>query len=148
MLRVRPGVLLVRASFAPTSELITLDFPTFDRPRNAISGTPGAGKWVRSLADSINRARIRIQTVSSVWVAHGKRRGEISSQKMSWLEPERTFGFHVRLFNRIKFVPEGEATRDDESDENANQKEPAVRGESNQENRYYCDRDDETRRAP
>src|SRR6202035_5959550 len=74
MLRVRPGVLLVRASFAPTSELITLDFPTFDRPRNAISGTPGAGKCVKSLADSINRARIRIQTVSSVWVAHGKRR--------------------------------------------------------------------------
>src|ERR1700686_2202257 len=73
MLRVRPGVLLVRASFAPTSVLITLDFPTFDRPRKAISGTPGAGKCVKSLADSMNRARIRIQTVSSVWVAHGKR---------------------------------------------------------------------------
>src|SRR4030088_528343 len=73
MLRVRPGVLLVRASFAPTSELITLDLPTLERPRNAISGTPGGGKCVRSLADSINRARIRIQTVSSVWVAHGKR---------------------------------------------------------------------------
>src|SRR6266851_1292586 len=73
MLRVRPGVLLVRASFAPTSELITLDFPTFERPRNAISGTPGAGKCVRSLADSMKRARIRIQTVSSVWVVDGKR---------------------------------------------------------------------------
>src|SRR5258706_14982025 len=75
MLRVRPGVLLVRASFAPTSELMTLDLPTLERPRNAISGTPGAGKWVKSLAESINRARIRIETVSSVWVAHGKRRG-------------------------------------------------------------------------
>src|ERR1700716_4035745 len=74
MLRVRPGVLLVRASFAPTNELITLDFPTFERPRNAISGTPGAGKCVKSLADSMNRARIRIQTVSSVWGADGKRR--------------------------------------------------------------------------
>src|ERR1019366_1130846 len=73
MLRVRPGVLLVRASFAPTSELIRLDFPTLDRPRKAISGTRGAGKCVKSLADSINRARTRIQTVSSVWVAHGKR---------------------------------------------------------------------------
>src|SRR3981189_148881 len=73
MLRVRPGVLLVRASFAPTSELITLDLPTLERPRNAISGTPGGGKCVKSLADSINRARIRIQTVSSVWVTHGKR---------------------------------------------------------------------------
>src|SRR5207245_6899181 len=75
MLRVRPGALLVRASSAPTSELITLDFPTFDRPRNAISGTLGVGKCVKSLAESINRARIRIQTVSSVWVAHGKRCG-------------------------------------------------------------------------
>src|SRR6202521_1182115 len=73
ILRVRPGVLLVRASFAPTSALITLDLPTLERPRKAISGTPGAGKCVKSLADSINRARIRIQTVSSVWVAHGKR---------------------------------------------------------------------------
>ena len=73
MLRVRPGVLLVRASFLPTSVLITLDFPTFDRPRKAISGTAGGGKCVKSLADSMNRARIRIPTVSSVWVAHGKR---------------------------------------------------------------------------
>ena len=48
----------------------------------------------------------------------------------------------------MKFVPEGEATRDDESDENANQKEPAVRGESDEENRYYRDRDDEARRPP
>src|ERR1019366_9970728 len=74
MLRVRPGVLLVRASFATTSELITLDFPTLDRPRKAISGTVGEGKCVKSLADSINRARTRIHTVSSVWAAHGKRR--------------------------------------------------------------------------
>src|SRR5450631_1812452 len=86
MLRVRPGVLLVRASFVPTSELITLDFPTLERPRKAISGTPGGGKCVKSLADSIKRARIRIQTVSSVWVAHGKRR-----RKISWLKAELTF---------------------------------------------------------
>src|ERR1700681_3602808 len=90
MLRVRPGVLLVRASFAPTSELLTRDFPTFDRPRNAISGTPGAGKWVRSLADSINRARIRIQTVSSVWVAHGKRRRKKKLEK-KWEEETKLF---------------------------------------------------------
>jgi hypothetical protein len=66
MLRVRPGVLLVRANFAPTSALITLDFPTLDRPRKAISGRVGEGKCVKSLADSMNRAKIRIQTVSSV----------------------------------------------------------------------------------
>src|SRR5271169_1580907 len=81
MLRVRPGVLLVRASFLPTSALITLDFPTFDRPRNAISGTVGAGKWVKSLAESMKFARIRMQTVSSVWVAHGKRSGKINFAK-------------------------------------------------------------------
>jgi hypothetical protein len=74
--------------------------------------------------------------------------GEEKFAEKSSLKPERTFGFHVRLFNRMKFVPEREATRDDKSDENANQKEPAVRGKSNQESRYYCDRDYETRRSP
>src|SRR5208337_320874 len=82
MLRVRPGVLLVRASFLPTSELITLDFPTFDRPRKAISGRVGEGKCVKSLADNMNRARIRMQTVSSVWVAYGKRRRKINSESV------------------------------------------------------------------
>jgi hypothetical protein len=66
MLRVRPGVLLVRASFVPTSELITLDFPTLDRPRKAISGKVGEGKCDKSLADSMKRARIRMQTVLRV----------------------------------------------------------------------------------
>jgi hypothetical protein len=61
MLRVRPGVLLVRASLAPTSELIRLDLPTFERPRKAISGTLGAGNCARSLAESMNRAMIRIE---------------------------------------------------------------------------------------
>src|ERR1700741_3867650 len=57
--RVRPGVELVRASLVPTSELITLDLPTFDRPRKAISGRPGEGKWPASVADSRNRERTR-----------------------------------------------------------------------------------------
>src|SRR5208282_1529048 len=87
MLRVRPGVLLVRASFVATSALITLDFPTFDRPRNAISGTPGAGKCVKSLADSMKFARIRMQTVSSVRAAHGKRRGKINLPKREGQSP-------------------------------------------------------------
>src|SRR5713226_4580850 len=113
MLRVRPGVLLVRASFAPTSELITLDFPTLDRPRNAISGTLGAGKCVKSLADNINRARIRIPTVSSVWVAQGKRRRKKVRAKISSLKPERSFGMHILLLDRMQFMPESEAARDD-----------------------------------
>src|ERR1019366_10188710 len=143
MLRVRPGVLLVRASFAPTSELITLDFPTLDRPRKAISGTPGEGKCVKSLADSRNRARIRMHTVSSVWVANGKRRGKNSS-----LEAKGTFGMHVLLFDRVQFVPERESARDDQSDENADQKEPAIRRQRDQQNRYYNNRDDKSRRSP
>jgi hypothetical protein len=38
--RVRPGVDDTRASFDPSSALISEDFPTFDLPRNAISGAP------------------------------------------------------------------------------------------------------------
>ena len=57
MLRVRPGVELVRASFESTSVLITLDFPTFERPRNATSGRLGTGKWAASVAAAMNRDR-------------------------------------------------------------------------------------------
>src|SRR5712691_13115409 len=56
MLRVRPGVELVRASLVSTSVLITLDLPTFDRPRNATSGRLGAGKWAASVAAAMKRA--------------------------------------------------------------------------------------------
>ena len=66
----------------------------------------------------------------------------------SSLEPERAFRFHVLLLNRMQFVPESEAARDDQSDKKANQKEPAISRERDQENRYYCDGDDETRRSP
>src|SRR5690348_18032928 len=55
MLRVRPGVELVRANLVPTKELITLDLPTLERPRNAISGTVGAGKCAASVAAARNR---------------------------------------------------------------------------------------------
>src|SRR5260370_26589764 len=57
MVRVSRGVELVRASFVPTSELITLDFPTFDRPRKAISGSSTAGKCAASVAAARNRVR-------------------------------------------------------------------------------------------
>src|SRR6266853_38048 len=58
LLRVRPGVELVRASFVPTSALITLDLPTLERPRKATSGRLGAGKCDTSVAAARNRARI------------------------------------------------------------------------------------------
>jgi hypothetical protein len=57
---VRPGVELVFASFVPTSALITLDLPTFDRPRNATSGMLGGGKCDESVADIRNRASTRM----------------------------------------------------------------------------------------
>src|SRR5512135_3311393 len=60
MLRVRPGVELVRASLVPTRELMTLDLPTFERPRKATSGIEGAGKWATSVAAARNRARTLI----------------------------------------------------------------------------------------
>jgi hypothetical protein len=36
--------------------LITLDLPTFERPRKATSGRLGAGKWAASVAAAMNRA--------------------------------------------------------------------------------------------
>ena len=143
MLRVRPGVLLVRANFEPSSVLIRLDLPTFDLPRKAISGTLGAGKWAKSLADNKNRARIRIQTVSSVWVAHGKRSG-----KISWLEAEWTFGFDVLLLDGMEPVPECKAARDHQSNQHADQKEQAIGRQGDQENCYDEDRDHQSGRTP
>src|SRR5262249_18673905 len=64
MLRVRPGGELVRASLLPTSELITLDLPTLDRPRNAISGNSGRGKCAGSVAAVRNRVKTRIRAAS------------------------------------------------------------------------------------
>src|SRR5271157_2259142 len=55
MERVRPGVELVLATLAPSRELMTLDFPTLERPRKATSGTEAAGKWASAEAASRNR---------------------------------------------------------------------------------------------
>jgi hypothetical protein len=57
MVRVLPGVELVLAIFSPNRELITLDLPTFERPRNAISGTVGGGNCRGSAADVTNLHR-------------------------------------------------------------------------------------------
>ncbi len=57
--RVRPGVELVLAILVPSSELMTLDFPTLDRPRNATSGSARAGNWFTTVAAHKNRERTR-----------------------------------------------------------------------------------------
>ena len=67
MLRVRPGVELVRASLVPTRELIRLDFPTLERPRKATSGTDGAGKCVTSVAAATNRDKTLMSQFATVW---------------------------------------------------------------------------------
>src|SRR5262245_46311270 len=57
MLRVRPGEELTCASFCCSRELIRLDLPTLERPRNANSGGPAGGKNFGSVAAVRNLAR-------------------------------------------------------------------------------------------
>src|SRR6185312_15896193 len=59
IIRVRPGVELVFAILVPSSALMTLDLPTFERPRNATSGKAWAGNCSTDVADVINRERTR-----------------------------------------------------------------------------------------
>src|SRR5438874_3780568 len=56
IVRVLPGVELTCASFCPSSALIKLDLPTFERPKYAISGGPGGGKCSGAAADLRKRA--------------------------------------------------------------------------------------------
>jgi hypothetical protein len=63
---------------------MTLDLPTFDRPRKATSGSAGAGKRSASLADIIKRAKTRINQFaasSSNLQGEGKRKEKLSSSK-------------------------------------------------------------------
>ena len=122
MLRVRPGVELVRASFLPTSELITLDLPTFERPRNAISGNNGAGKWRASIAEVKNRVSTRIFTSLQVPVPPFQVRMDIrqvpigsnealSTERKLWpteiplFQTEWPLTLDVLLFYRLAPVP-------------------------------------------
>jgi hypothetical protein len=54
MARVRPGVEETLAAFSPASAFSRLDFPTLERPRKAISGTPGVGNCSADIAESKN----------------------------------------------------------------------------------------------
>jgi hypothetical protein len=71
-----------------------------------------------------------------------------TAQREYELKSKRTFGFHVLLLNRMQSVPECKPARDDQSNENADQKKPAISGERYQQDRYYGDRDHEARRSP
>ena len=71
-----------------------------------------------------------------------------TAQREYELKSKRTFGFHVLLLNRMQSVPDCKSARDDQPNENADQKKPAIRGERDQQDRYYGDRDNEARRSP
>jgi hypothetical protein len=64
------------------------------------------------------------------------------------LESQGTLGFDVVLLDRVQPMPKREATGNDESDENADQKEEAISRKRNQENCNDGNGDDKTGRAP
>src|SRR5258708_37317687 len=88
MARVRAGVELVRASLAPTRELITLDLPTLDRPRKAISGSVGAGKCERSVAEARKRERTLMVKFATKGVEMASLRTESCTRR---IRDERTY---------------------------------------------------------
>src|ERR1019366_5283386 len=67
MVWVRPGVLLVLAILLPTSELIRLDLPTLERPRNAISGAPAGGNCSGAAAEVTKRVNTFMQAIPPSW---------------------------------------------------------------------------------
>src|ERR1700758_3836947 len=101
MLRVRPGVELVRASLVFTRVLITLDLPTFERPRNATSGRLGAGKWAASVAAAMNRA-------ITLMIQFAMRAGKLASWDRSGictkLGPRRARSITKVSLTKVSFV--------------------------------------------
>src|SRR5579864_5112699 len=140
MLRVRPGVELVLATFAPSRELIKLDLPTFDRPRNATSGSVGAGKWPASIADIRNRANTRMHqcAVSPGKVASGKASAAASAQ------PERPLVLDIFLPDRPQLMPQKKNPRRHQPNPQTDQEKPPVSRKRNQQNRNHSDRNDQT----
>src|SRR6185437_4881644 len=125
MERVRPGVELVLAIFFPSRELITLDLPTLDRPRNATSGKAGAGKWATLVAAVRNREKIRTVLVSTEG-------GEVASAAAQLIEAERTLIFDILVGDRPVLVAQVQQARNQHPQSNADPEEHAIRGKGNQ----------------
>src|SRR5258706_6638062 len=89
MRRVRPGVELGRGSpFRPTSRLISVDLPTFERPSTATSGKPSVGKRLASAASAVSsacriRPRLSIDLVGSQLYPAAGVDGEIGGDAMT-----------------------------------------------------------------
>jgi hypothetical protein len=64
------------------------------------------------------------------------------AQKKSLLKTERPFRMHILLLDRMQFVPKRKRSSDDQSNEKANQKEPAIGWEHDQQNSYYTGRNE------
>jgi hypothetical protein len=136
MLRVRPGIELVLASFFPTRAFITLDFPTLDLPRNATSGNAGAGKWLESVAAIRNRERIRIRALQFRCIKPAPE--TCSSGIRSSAQPERPLVLHIFFPNWPELVPNKKHNSDSHPDAEADRKKPTVGRESDQQNRDHC----------
>src|SRR5690349_12916276 len=94
IVRVRPGVALTCATFAPRRELIRLDLPTLERPRKAISGGPAAGNCSTAVADLMNL--VATFTHSSYKAASPRSRGGAEAQRTKIKSPPRSAGLCAR----------------------------------------------------
>ena len=138
MARVRPGVELVRAIFVPKSELMTLDLPTFERPRNATSGSAGAGNCPTAVAAPTNFERTLTFPVSVFQVEVASAGAFRLMQKylttkvtkvheegaLRWesVKPQGTLVLDIFFFDRNVFVPQIKNRGNDYAKPQANQK--------------------------
>jgi hypothetical protein len=151
MLRVRPGVELVFATFAPSRELMTLDFPTFDLPRNATSGYAGAGNRLASVADITNLDKTRIK-IRPLGINETTERQPLCIRPplmvlspRGSVQPEGTFVLDVLFCNGYVFAPEIKDGGNHNADANTDQKKPPVGGERDKKKRDHCDRNHKPR---
>src|SRR5689334_21046836 len=114
---------------------MTLDFPTFERPRNAISGNCGTGKCATSLAASMNRVSILITKPLTVI----ERTRKVDSAFV-FSKPERPFWrMHVLFLDRPIFMPKIKNTGYGESDQYAHAEEQPIRRQSDQQHCHHSD---------
>jgi hypothetical protein len=118
-------------------ELMTLDLPTFDRPRKATSGSTGAGNWLGSLTDIMKRAKTRINQFA---VSSEKLQARLAQKlKMTRCnfpgildaesaESERPLVFDIFRLDRFVPVPEIKNCGDHYANPQATEKEHAVGG--------------------
>src|SRR5437016_3918155 len=136
---VRPGVELVRAILAPSRELSTLDFPTFERPRKATSGSTGAGKWSTLVAEPTNFERTRTLqfrgSTRKLQVAKGS------------VKPERTLVLYVLIADREVLVSQIKYDRDDDPEPQTDCKERPIGWQCDEEKHDNCCGNEQPSRA-